>query len=127
MWDAKAFPMYMSSPVLVGDTLYGLTSRNKGQFFALDAKTGATRWTSPPRQTENASIIAAAGRLWCLTTDGGLIVLKARPGRVRRVGPAGRRAERRPGPRRSCSGRSAGQGREHAAARPHRLSRAGGR
>ena len=68
MWDAKAFPMYMSSPVVVGDTVYGLTNRNKGQFFALDVKTGATRWTSPPRQSENASITAASGRLWCLTT-----------------------------------------------------------
>ena len=79
VWDAKAFPMYMNSPVVVGDTVYGLTNRNKGQFFALDAKTGATRWTSPPRQAENASITAAGGRLWCLTSDGGLIVIKADP------------------------------------------------
>ena len=79
VWDVKAFPMYMSSPVVVGDTVYGLTNRNKGQFFALDVKTGATRWTSPPRQAENASITAAAGRLWCLTSEGGLIVLKADP------------------------------------------------
>jgi len=69
----------MTSPVVVGDTVYGLTNRNKGQFFALDAKTGATRWTSPPRQAENASITAAGGRLWCLTSDGGLIVIKADP------------------------------------------------
>jgi outer membrane protein assembly factor BamB len=79
VWDAKALPMYMNSPVVVGDTVYGLTNRNKGQFFALDVKTGATRWTSPPRQTENASITAAAGRLWCLTSEGGLIVIKADP------------------------------------------------
>jgi hypothetical protein len=77
VWEAKTFPMYMNSPVVVGDTVYGMTNRNKGQFFALDAKTGATRWTSPPRQAENASITAAAGRLWCLTSEGALIVLKA--------------------------------------------------
>ncbi len=86
VWDAKAFPMYMSSPVVVGDTVYGLTSRNKGQFFALDVKTGATRWTSPPRQTESASITAAAGRLWCLTTAGELVVLKADPAGFAAVG-----------------------------------------
>ncbi len=86
VWDAKAFPMYMSSPVVVGDTLYGLTSRNKGQFFALDVKTGATRWTSPPRQTESASITAAGGRLWCLTTEGELVVLKADPTAFAAVG-----------------------------------------
>ena len=39
--------MYMSSPVVVGDTVYGLTNRNKGQFFALDVETGKTRWTEP--------------------------------------------------------------------------------
>ena len=39
-------PMYMSSPVLVGDTLYGFSHRNKGQFFALDARTGRTLWTA---------------------------------------------------------------------------------
>ncbi len=86
VWDAKAVPMYMSSPVVVGDTVYGLTSRNKGQFFALDAKTGATRWTSPPRQAENASITAAGGRLWCLTTEGALVVLKADPAAFAQVG-----------------------------------------
>jgi outer membrane protein assembly factor BamB len=86
VWDVKAFPMYMNSPVVVGDTVYGLTSRNKGQFFALDTKTGATRWTSPPRQAENASITAAAGRLWCLTNDGALIVVKADPAAYAEVG-----------------------------------------
>ena len=39
--------MYMSSPVVVGDTVYGFTNRNKGQFFALDVATGKTRWTEP--------------------------------------------------------------------------------
>jgi outer membrane protein assembly factor BamB len=86
VWDAKAFPMYMNSPVVVGDTVYGLTSRNKGQFFALDAKTGATRWTSPPRQAESASITAAGGRLWSLTTEGALVVIKADPSAFSQVG-----------------------------------------
>ncbi len=86
VWDVKAFPMYMSSPVLVGDALYGFTSRNKGQFFALDVATGKTRWTSPPRQAESASLTAAGGRLWCLTTEGALIVLKADPAAFAELG-----------------------------------------
>jgi len=71
---------------VVGDTVFGLTNRSKGQFFALDVKTGATRWTSPPRQGENASITVAGGRLWCLTSDGTLIVLKADPAAYAEVG-----------------------------------------
>lgn len=86
VWEVKAFPMYMNSPVVVGDTLYGLTSRNKGQFFALDAQSGATRWTSPPRQAESASITAADGRLWSLTTEGALVVIKADPSAFSQVG-----------------------------------------
>jgi outer membrane protein assembly factor BamB len=86
VWESKAFPMYMSSPVVVGDAVYGFTHKNKGQFFALDVKTGAARWTSPPRQTESTSITAAGGRLWCLTTDGALVVLKADPSAFAAVG-----------------------------------------
>lgn len=86
VWESRDFPMYMSSPVVVGDTVYGLTHRNKGQFFAIDAATGRTRWTSPPRQTESASITAAGGRLWCLTTEGALVVLRAEPSGFAEVG-----------------------------------------
>jgi outer membrane protein assembly factor BamB len=86
VWEAREFPMYMSSPVVVGDTVYGLTHRNKGQFFALDAATGRPRWTSPPRQGENASITAAGGRLWCLTSDAALVVLRADPSGFAEVG-----------------------------------------
>jgi outer membrane protein assembly factor BamB len=86
VWESKALPMYMSSPVVVGDSVYGFTHRNKGQFFALDLKTGATRWTGPPRQTESTSITVAGGRLWCLTTDGALVVIKADPAAYAAVG-----------------------------------------
>lgn len=86
VWEVRDVPMYMSSPVAVGDTVYGFTSRNKGQFFALEATTGKIRWTSPPRQAESASLTAAGGRLWCLTTEGALIVLKADPAAYAQVG-----------------------------------------
>jgi outer membrane protein assembly factor BamB len=86
VWESKAFPTYMSSPIVVGDTVYGLTHRNKGQFFALDVATGKTRWTSPPRQAENASLTAAGGRLWCLTDAATLVVFKAEPAAFAEVG-----------------------------------------
>ena len=86
VWEIGDLPMYMSSPVAVGNTVYGFTSRNKGQFFALDLATGTLRWTSPPRQAESASITAAGGRLWCLTTEGALVVIKADPSAFSPVG-----------------------------------------
>jgi outer membrane protein assembly factor BamB len=77
VWDNAAVPMYMSSPVLHGDLLAGFTHRNRGQFFALDPKTGRTLWTSPPRQGENAAILGSGDRLFCVTNQGELLVLRA--------------------------------------------------
>jgi hypothetical protein len=79
VWKNPDISMYMSSPVLVGDTLYGLSHRNKGMFFALDAATGKTRWTSPPRQAENAAIISAGQFLFMLTSEAKLIVAEVSP------------------------------------------------
>ena len=37
----------MNSPVLQGNLVVGMTARQKGQFFAVDAETGKTVWQSP--------------------------------------------------------------------------------
>ncbi|MDQ3421412.1 MAG: PQQ-like beta-propeller repeat protein [Acidobacteriota bacterium] len=75
VWRNEDVPMYMSSPVASGGVLYGLTHRNRGQFFALDVATGKTLWTSPPRQGENAALTAATTVLIATTTEGELIVM----------------------------------------------------
>jgi outer membrane protein assembly factor BamB len=77
VWENPDVSMYMNSPVIDGDTLFGLTDRNKGQFFALDAASGKTRWTSPPRQGENAAILVAGKQLFMLTTDANLVIADA--------------------------------------------------
>lgn len=77
VWDNADVPMYMSSPVIVGDTLFGFSHRNKGQLFALDARTGRTLWVGPPRQGENAAIVAAGDALLILTDDGEMRVGRA--------------------------------------------------
>jgi len=76
VWENPEIPMYMSSPVAVGGVLYGLTHRNRGQFFAVDVKTGKTLWTSPPRQGENAALVAAGQVIIATTTEGELAVLR---------------------------------------------------
>ena len=69
--------MYMSSPVVDGDLLFGFSHLKRGQFFALDARTGATKWTSAPRQADNAAVLATGEDLILLKDDGELIVAKA--------------------------------------------------
>jgi outer membrane protein assembly factor BamB len=77
VWDAAGVPMYMSSPVAVGDTLFGFTHRRSGQLFGLDAATGKTLWTGPPRFGENAAIVALGQSLLVLVDSGELHVVAA--------------------------------------------------
>jgi len=80
-WDNSGIAMYMSSPVLDGPHLYGLSSRNKGQFFCLDASTGRVLWTTTGRETQNASLVSAGEFLLLLTAEGELIVTRKNPQR----------------------------------------------
>ena len=76
LWQNADIPMYMSSPVAAGGVLYGLTQRNRGQFFAVDVKTGKSLWTGPPRQGENAALTLAPGVVIATTTEGELVVFR---------------------------------------------------
>jgi outer membrane protein assembly factor BamB len=73
-WENAEVATYMSTPVLDGGKLYGLSHRKKGQFFCLDAATGKTLWLSEGRQTENAAVLVGGGALFLLGTDGAMIV-----------------------------------------------------
>ena len=78
-WSNPQTSMFMSSPVVIGGTIYGLTTRSLGQFVAVDAASGKTLWTTKGREGENASMMG--GRSWLLasTTDGNLVVARANP------------------------------------------------
>jgi len=77
VWENQGVSLYMTNAVVVGDILFGMSHRKSGQFFALDANTGKTLWTSPPRQAANAAISHAGDLLFMLKDDGELIVAKA--------------------------------------------------
>jgi outer membrane protein assembly factor BamB len=76
-WNSPDVSMYMSSPVLLGDRLYGLAHRNRGQVFCMDPATGKVIWTGPGRQGDNAAILAANDVVFVLTTGGELLVVRA--------------------------------------------------
>jgi outer membrane protein assembly factor BamB len=77
VWRNAENELYMNTPVVHGSTLYGLSMRKKGQFFAVDAATGKTIWQGPGRMGENASIVNLGGTLVALTNDAVLYVLPA--------------------------------------------------
>jgi outer membrane protein assembly factor BamB len=84
-WTNLQTPMFMSSPVLIGETIYGLTQRSKGQFVAIDAASGKTLWNTQGREGENASILGSRSWLLASTTDGNLVVARANPQRYEEV------------------------------------------
>jgi outer membrane protein assembly factor BamB len=73
-WETKDVAMYVSTPVVIGDTLYGLSHRSSGQFFALDAGSGKVLWLGEPREAANTAIVKAAALLFLLNDDAELIV-----------------------------------------------------
>ena len=69
--------MYTSNPVVMADTLFGLSHRSSGQFFAVDTRTGALLWLGQPREAANTAIVKARDLLFLLNDDGELIVARS--------------------------------------------------
>ncbi len=76
VWRNRTVSMYMNSPVLSGDMVFGFSQHSKGQLFCLDARTGENHWLGEPRQGDNAATLIGANSLLTLKDDGELIVAK---------------------------------------------------
>lgn len=75
VWNNRENQLYMNSPVLQGNLLFGMSAHKKGQFFSIDADTGKTLWQSPGRMGENMALLNAGKVLLLLTNEAKLIVL----------------------------------------------------
>jgi outer membrane protein assembly factor BamB len=76
IWNNKENELYMNSPVLQGNLLFGLSVRKKGQLFCIDADTGKTLWQGPGRMGENAALLNTGKVLLVLTNDAKLVVVE---------------------------------------------------
>jgi outer membrane protein assembly factor BamB len=76
VWKNADVAMYMSSPVFGDGLIYGHSSRKKGQFVAVDAKTGALKWATEGREGEHASLLLTPQHVVFLTNGADLIVAK---------------------------------------------------
>ena len=77
VWETKDVSLFLSNPVIVGDTLFGLSEKARGQFFALDARSGKVLWLGQPRQASNTAIVKAGSLLLLLNDDAQLIVARS--------------------------------------------------
>ena len=79
VWQNADIPTYMSTPVASGGYLFGLTHRNRGQFFCVEARSGKTLWTTKGREGENAAMLTAGDLVMAMTTEAELVVLRNDP------------------------------------------------
>jgi outer membrane protein assembly factor BamB len=77
VWETRDVSLFLSNPVIIGDTLFGLSEKARGQFFALDAPSGKVLWLGPPRQASNTAVVKAGNLLLLLNDDGELIVARS--------------------------------------------------
>ena len=76
LWETDEVSMFMSNPVLVDGTLYGMSHLRSGQFFALDATSGNTLWRTEGREATNSAVVVAGDLLFLLNNDGDLVVAR---------------------------------------------------
>jgi len=76
IWQNTEIAMYMNSPVLDGDILFGMSAKRKGQYFAMEAATGKVLWQTEGREGMNASMLSAKDVLFILNSEAKLIVAK---------------------------------------------------
>jgi RNA polymerase sigma factor (sigma-70 family) len=76
VWKANGdLKLYYSSPVVAGDLVFGMSTRNGGCFFCLDANSGKVRWESEGRQGGYASLLNLGSALLILKDRGQLLVV----------------------------------------------------
>ncbi len=67
IWSTNDVTLYTSTPVLVGDKLFGLSYTNRGQYFCLDVRSGERLWASEGRQAAGAAILNLGDAFAALT------------------------------------------------------------
>ena len=77
VWETQEAGSYMNTLVARGDRLYGLHSRNKGQYYVLNAKSGKVLAKSAPRQGDNAAMVLAGDSVVALNNSAELSVVRA--------------------------------------------------
>ncbi|MDB5313092.1 MAG: hypothetical protein JWO38_7294 [Gemmataceae bacterium] len=77
VWELREHTLYMSTPVVAGDRLFGLSTKGGGTLFCATAGTGDVVWTSPGRVGPYAALIAAGSFVLVQTTGADLWVLRA--------------------------------------------------
>ena len=74
VWENRGLTMYMSSPVLNGKRLHGMSDKSRGSLFTLDATNGELLWKNEGRLGDNASITDLGSAFLVVNTGGALTI-----------------------------------------------------
>ncbi|MEO2194882.1 MAG: PQQ-binding-like beta-propeller repeat protein [bacterium] len=75
-WVNPDVTLNMSTPVLADGLFYGLSSKRRDQFVALDVTSGAIAWSSEGREGEHAAALLTRDHLIFLTNGAELTVAR---------------------------------------------------
>ena len=84
-WFQPKAALDMSSAIVAGDRIYGMTHYNAGQLFCLNSKTGEFVWQGPPRSANNVTFLAMPGYVAALINNGNLKILRSGTGQYDEV------------------------------------------
>jgi outer membrane protein assembly factor BamB len=79
VWETNEINVYMSTPVLNGTTLYGMSTKQRGSLFALNVTNGTVLWKGEGRLGENASLTDIGSAL-LVTNDAGDMTVQQKTG-----------------------------------------------
>lgn len=84
-WSTNDVTLYTSTPVLISDHVFGLSYANRGQLFAMDARTGEQLWAGSGRFAQGAAILSSGNVLLALTNEAKLVVFARDTDRYRQL------------------------------------------
>ena len=83
LWHQRKVALDMSTAVINGDHLYGMSHFKMGQIFCLDPRDGTIRWLSEGRIGQNVAFLALEGHVAALRANGELRIIAADPAAYR--------------------------------------------
>ena len=78
LWHQEEVALDMSTAIINGEHLYGMSHYDRGRLFCLDPENGEVLWKGPPRTGQNVAFLSMPGYVLALTAHGELRVLRAR-------------------------------------------------
>jgi outer membrane protein assembly factor BamB len=85
VWETNETTVYMSTPVVNGTTVFGMSTKQRGSLFAMNATTGEVLWKGEGRLGENVSITDIGSALLVVTDGGNLIVQQKSDGALKEL------------------------------------------